>query len=348
MDQRLNEYAHVLLALQKKGMKLAVITGRSMGLKGRSQTMPYELMGGTVPVHRLFRNSLDMLYFPQRKLKEIQTIVKNLNPDLIFCSQELNMPLALMINKMTNVPIVVLVENAGGIFSGDIGKGLGLPSKFGLFLNRIGPVSGFWAWLCKNSSALITCNPKDISFLKILSSHKKPVYYVPWPTYFHQDLPAHISKERFRGVYIGSLYPFKNTHEFKITLPRILKETNTREFIVVGSGPHAKLIKSLQETTHNAVKYVEHLSREQALLLIASSYYGYTPVIGGGWGFIEDCWSINCPIVMTHNDSFVEDKVNALVASSEDDLIRNINRLNLMKGCRRMVILKVKEETQNS
>jgi glycosyltransferase involved in cell wall biosynthesis len=134
-------------------------------------------------------------------------------------------------------------------------------------------------------------------------------------------------RKRERGVYVGSLYPFKNTQEFEKTLPRILKETNTREFFVVGPGPHAKIIKRLQKENRNAIEYVRELSRTDALSLIASSYYAYTPVVKGGWGFIGDCWSMRTPIVMTSNDGYVVNNENALVAVNENRLIENINRL---------------------
>jgi glycosyltransferase involved in cell wall biosynthesis len=327
MNPEQNEYAPVLLGLHKKNVKLAVIASRSMGLKGKGYSPPCEFMEGVVPIYRPFRDSLDMLYFPQRKLCEIQKVVNIIKPDLVFCSQELNMPLALLIKRHLNVPIVTLVEDAGRIFSGESGKNMGMPSQFGLFLHRIGLGHEFWLWLCKNSSALITCHPKDRIILNKLSQFNKPVYYIPWPTYVPKDLDLPSSKNHDRGVYIGSLYPFKNTQEFKNTLPRILSETCTKEFIVVGPGPHSKFVRTLQDKTRGAIRYIDHLSRKDALLLIAGSYYAYTPVLRGGWGFIGDCWSMKCPIVMTHNDSYVENNVNALVAKNEHDLAGNINLL---------------------
>jgi glycosyltransferase involved in cell wall biosynthesis len=128
-------------------------------------------------------------------------------------------------------------------------------------------------------------------------------------------------------VYIGSLYPFKNTQEFELAIPRILEVTPTKEFVVVGPGPHATIIKELQKKTSGLVRYIPELPREEALRLIASSYYAFTPVKRGGWGFIGDCWSMGTPIVMTQNDCYVTNGVNSLVATSLDDLVRSINRL---------------------
>lgn len=95
----------------------------------------------------------------------------------------------------------------------------------------------------------------------------------------------------------------------------------------MGPGSHAEIIKKLQKETHGAVKHIQELPRAKALSLIASSYYAYTPVVRGGWGFIGDCWSMRTPIVMTHNDDYVTNNANALVAENENALIESINRL---------------------
>jgi glycosyltransferase involved in cell wall biosynthesis len=326
MNKQTNDNAAMLIALQDKGVKLVIVTGRSLGLKGKGQAPCYEEMDG-IPVHRLFKNSLDILLFPRRKLKKSLQIAKSLKPDLIFCSMELNMPLALLLQRYLKVPIVLLVEDAGRILSGEASKSMGKPGSYGLLLHGIPRGPAFWSWLCKNSSALITCHPRDLAILDKLSHYGKPVFYLPWPTYIPPDLGPLSSREHYRGVYVGSLYPFKNTQEFEWTLPRILKETCTKEFVVIGPGPHAKIVEDLQRETHGAVKHIQHLPRKKALHFIASSYYAYTPVIKGGWGFIGDCWSMKTPIVMTHNDNYVANNVNALVAKNENDLIRSINRL---------------------
>jgi hypothetical protein len=87
------------------------------------------------------------------------------------------------------------------------------------------------------------------------------------------------------------------------------------------------MVRHLHETTSGSVKYIQELPRVEALRLIASSYYAYTPVARGGWGFIGDCWSVRTPITMTHNDNYVTNEVNAMVAEDYDSLIQNINRL---------------------
>lgn len=325
MTKKWNDNAFMLIKLQDKGTKLAIITSKSLGLKGVGQLASYENMDG-IPIYRLYKNyPRDIFLFPRRKSKEILQVAKRLKPDLIFCSEQLNMRLALILKRHLKVPILLLVEDAGGILSGKANESLLMKCIMRLLGIPVGPE--FWSWLCKKASALITCHPRDRQILDQMSQFGKSVFYLPWPTHIPDDFQLPSSRKTYRAIYAGSLYPSKNTQEFEWTLPRILRETYTREFVVVGKGPHAKVIRKLQKKTHNTVKYIEQMPRAEALYSIASSYYAYTPVIRGGWGFIGDCWSMKTPIVMTHNDDYVTNNVNALVAENENALIQNINRL---------------------
>jgi glycosyltransferase involved in cell wall biosynthesis len=314
----------MLIRLRDKDVKMAIIAGRDMGLKGQDSLPAYENMDG-IHIHRLYENSKEMFLFPSRKLNRVLEIAADLKPDLVFCDQELNMRLALLVQKSLNKPIVLLVEDAGRIFSGEAYNSSKMKALMRLFGMSHG--SKFWSWLCEKANVLITCSPKDQQNLGLLSKYNRPVFYLPWPSYVPGGFEYASKRENGRGIYIGSLYPFKNTQEFDKTLPLILEKSKTKQFVVVGTGPHAPLIKKLERQYGEAIRYVDHLSRTEALRLISSSYYAYSPVRIGGWGFIGDCWSMRTPIAMTHNDSYVVDNVNALVARNEDDLVSNINRL---------------------
>jgi glycosyltransferase involved in cell wall biosynthesis len=315
----------MLIALQDKNVKMSVIASKSLLLKGKGSLPEYSNMEG-IHIHRLYRNNYDIFVFPRRKLKKALDIARDLKPDLIFSSGELNMRLALLLQKSLKVPIVLLVEDAGILDSGEMHSSIKMKSVMQLLRLPTGP--SFWNWLCKKASAIITCHPRDIANLEKLSRYGKPIYYAPWPTYIPPNLNSSIKRHKFRGVYVGSLEPFKNTQEFEHTLPRVLKETQTKEFIVVGPGAHAKIIINLQKETKGSIRYIPELPRGQALELIASSYYAYTPVIKGGWGFIGDCWSMGTPVIMTHSDDrYVTNNVNALVSQNENGLTASINQL---------------------
>jgi glycosyltransferase involved in cell wall biosynthesis len=324
MTKDRNDNAFMLIELQRKGAELVIIAGKSLGLKGKGKLPLHERMNG-IPIHRLYRSPLFMFLFPRRKIKEMLRIAQTFKPDLIFCSQELNMRLALILKKHLQAPVALLVEDAGRISSGEAYASA--KNRITMHLFRIPSGPRFWSWLCDKANVLITCHPRDLRILGNLSEHGKPVHYLPWPTFTPDNAELLKVDRKNRGIYVGSLFPFKNTQEFRKTLPLILKETKTKEFIVVGPGPHAKIIESLEKETRGAVKYIPELPRMKALQLIASSYYAYTPVLRGGWGFIGDCWSMRTPIVLTHNDNYVTNNNNALVAENEAELTNNINRL---------------------
>jgi glycosyltransferase involved in cell wall biosynthesis len=324
MSKLVNDNAHMLISLQKKGAKMVIVTGKSLGLKGKGSLQAYEKMDG-ISIHRLYENPQEMFLFPGRQLSRILEIAEDLKPDLIFCDQELNMRLAILVQETVKKPIVLMVEDAGRILSGEFYNSF--KTRIAMLLFGIPSGPKFWSWLCEKANALVTCNPRDQQNLGILSKHNKPVFYLPWPSYIPKDIEYASTRENGVGIYIGSLYPFKNTQEFEITIPLILEKSRTKKFVVVGPGPQALIIKKLKDKYGEAISYVDHLPRTEALRLISNCYYAYSPVKIGGWGFIGDCWSMRTPIIMTHNDDYVIDSVNALVAKDETDLVSSINRL---------------------
>jgi glycosyltransferase involved in cell wall biosynthesis len=322
MNKQANDNAFMVTRLHERGAQISIIAGRSMALKGSGILPTYESMDG-IPIHRLYESSRDMFFSPNKALSQVIDVAKELNPDLIFCSQELNMRLALSVQKVLRKPIVLLVEDAGRIFSGEA-----YSLKMKSIMHVLGmPFSGpdLWSWLCEKSAALITCHPRDQNNLTSLSKHQKPVFYLPWPSQIPEIDPSKFKEKK--GIYVGSLYPFKNTGEFEWALPLILEKTKTEQFIVVGPGSHVRLIMKLKEKYGDAIRYVDHMPRSEVMKLISSCYFAYTPVKIGGWGFIGDCWSMRTPILMTHNDSYVVDNQNALVAEGASGLLNNINLL---------------------
>jgi len=325
MSKHTNDNAFMLVRLREKGAKLLIITSASLGQKGSGRLPTYEIMDG-IPIYRLYRDQQEIFLFPSKKLRNVLATARAFKPDLILCSQELNMRLALLIQKFLKKPIVLLVEDAGRIFSGEAYPSLKMKTILGYFGIPLGG-SRYWSWLCRKAEILITCHPRDQQILASLSMHKKQVFYLPWPSYVPDGFQYAYTRDKRRGIYVGSLYPFKNTQEFERTLPLILEKTNTEQFTIVGPGPHSAIIKALKRRYGNSIQYINQLSRTEALKLISGCFYAYTPVKIGGWGFIGDCWSMRTPIVMTHNDNYVTSNVNALVARNENDLVENIRRL---------------------
>jgi glycosyltransferase involved in cell wall biosynthesis len=129
------------------------------------------------------------------------------------------------------------------------------------------------------------------------------------------------SRNRKTGVYIGSLMPFKNASELLAAIPLLLKASQTERFIVVGPGPYASDIQRLTSRYGPRLEYIPSLSRFDALRLLASCGYAYTPVRNCGLGFIGDAWGCGAPLVTTHDlDGFLRKQRDTLVADRVSDL----------------------------
>lgn len=318
--------AYLLEYLANKGNQLYLVAGRSLALKGRGPLPPEEDMNGIL-ILRLYRNLLHAFLFPYGQLAALLRITRQLRPDLIFCSQEMNMRIAILIHRFYRVPIVLQVEDAGRIASGELYSSL----KSRVAFAAAGLPSGrnYWRWLVKRAQCVITLHPRDQGKLSELGSRDTPCYFVPWCSQIPSDYHAR-PKVAGRAIYCGSLHDFKNTQEFEVTIPMLLDQARTEEFVIVGGGAsrHVELVRRLEKKYRERIRFVPGgLPRSKVLELISSSDYGYTPVRRGGWGFILDCWAVGTPLVMTHNDGYVTPMSNALVSNSISDLPSTVELL---------------------
>jgi glycosyltransferase involved in cell wall biosynthesis len=318
------EDAFVFIDLQKKGTNLAWITSKAPGYRGNWKVPSYIMMDG-IPVHRLYKDINEMLIFPRKALKKSLDIAKELKPDLIFCSQEFCMRLALLLQKYLKVPIVLRVEVASRIFRGEFHRTLGRRTTLRLFGIR-SPGPQLWSWLCQKADALITCDPNDVRLLSVLEMHGKPVYFVPWAANILPGVKRKNRNEKKYGIYVGALGPAKKSQVLGKLIPDILEKTPTEKFIIVGSGPLSSIAEKLKEAIPEKIEYYPQISRFAALELISSSYYGYTPTTFYNYGFFAECWGLGTPLLLSHN---VCGSKNIDIASAEndDDLIAMINRL---------------------
>jgi glycosyltransferase involved in cell wall biosynthesis len=309
--------------IRKRGARVSIISSRSPGLRGKWLVSEYVNMDG-VDVHRLYRNRQEMLLFPHKELKKALAIAKRLRPDVIFCSQESNVRLALLLQRQLKVPIVLRVEMARTLFTGQSR----LPANRFLMPLLGMPFGGsrFWSWLCEKVDAVITHDPLDIPFRNSLSMHGKPVFYVPWPA----RLPEGIDRQKMKrneGIYAGSLHPIKNIQVFERVIPKILEETSTEKFTIIGSGPLEKTIRRLERKFPRALEYYKQLPRIDVLELISSSCYGYTPTPFYSYGFTGDCWGLGTPLLLNHNIC-ASKSMEVAIGRSDEEIIKMINRLH--------------------
>jgi len=298
-----------------------------LGARGNYAKLPAFECSDNFPIYRLFnnfKNFNEMGIFPLRKMKNILSIANGLEPDLILCHLAENMPLALKLQNYLKVPIILHVEIASSLAKRKF-VGNWQTRFLRVLLGEEIRGYSYWSWLCEKADVVITSEPKDRRLLNSLKNGKT-LYYLPWPAQIPLDCKLPAEKSRYRAIYAGTLLPNKNTQVFEWIIPSILKNTPTKEFWIIGTGSHEHIIRKLKAQFGSAIVHIPSLPRCEILKLIASSFYAFTPVKEGGWGFLGDCWGAKTPLLM-FNNIFVEKKLDLCVAESEKDLIQKINQL---------------------
>ncbi len=322
MSKKYNDMAYVLIYLHKLGIELGVIASRTYVSKGRVMVPKYEDMDG-IPIFRVHGTFKEQSSGLIKKYNEVYKTAKKFHPDIIFCSQQFNMFIAQRLKKDLHIPIVLLVE-----FANDPLKLV--KRRWYLGLKPLAhPVADlYWRWLSKNTKAIITSYIGDKKYLKGLSRYGTQVYYIPWCNHIPSEISLRpVKKKTLRGVYVGSLSKWKNTDEFAKTVPVILELTPVKEFVIVGPGSGVDVVKKLKKQYGERVKYIESLPRVEALKLIQDSFFAYTPVKSGGWGFIGDSWGVKTPLIITHNEYEFKGRIDSLIVDDLDIIHLRINEL---------------------
>jgi glycosyltransferase involved in cell wall biosynthesis len=308
-----NDNAYSYSYISEKGNRISAITSKKSKTKGYNTESNYENING-LEIHRIYKSYKEQTSFPLKKWYVVKKIVSEFNPDIILCSQQKNFYLAKKLKRYCSIPLILLVE-----FSYNklypfrlIGKERFIQDKkLGAFIAK-----AYWKWLCKDSNAIITCNPNDIFNFKELKKFNKNIFYIPWPSFPTYKAPENLNKKN-RGIFIGALDPHKNIIEFKETLPRIFKNSKIDQFFIIGEGKSINIVKELIERFPKRIIHIPKIERSEALKFIAESYFAYAPAKYGAWGFISDCWAMKTPIIVTTNHYKFENRKDSLVCDKE-------------------------------
>lgn len=322
LDPTVNDIAQALASLADLGHDVTVITAEENWMKSSASGARFEQFRG-IAIHRPYRSFRQMVWFPHSHAEEIRSIVLEAKPDIIFCSQELNMRIAKMIQRFWPKPIVLAVELAGELADGH---------SLHRFLPYVMPFFGvptrgkrYWRWLTQNTRAIITYNPDDQARLPELSASGTPVTYIPWCNELPLDFVMPTERHN-RLIFIGAFSKWKNTEAFRWAIPLLLEQTPTESALLIGPG-EIDVVTELQNRYGDRVQYMSGCSRNEALELIASSFYAFTPVRFGFGGLIGDAWSTDTPLVATHFNTVLRHMEHALVPASEQELVQLVNRL---------------------
>lgn len=322
----INSIAGGPLYLGSQGHDILVVSSRHWDtLKGNVYAPHTEHIEGC-EFFRPYPESLKMIHNYRAHWPEVRDKVDEFKPDVVVGFGEFTHALSFKIRKHLNIPLVLFVEYL------DLTKVV-LPIKGrSLLLKRATWLYKFFAAFyqrlqARHCSAIMFSYYGDHHFIPELEKYCPIVKYVPWCCEVNREESTTQRKSR-SGIYIGSLEKFKNAAELVKAIPLILNYTDTEYFTVIGPGDYANKIKTLVKKFGTRLRYIESLPREEALRLIRSAGYGYTPVSDCGLGFIGDCWGNGTPLIATHKlDGFLQAGIDTLVVDGYKELPRIINEL---------------------
>src|SRR4030042_2149682 len=173
-----NDNVYSYIAVQKSGAEILAICGRRSSTKKGEPVPERENIDG-MAVERLFHDAADMKRSWRQKYTEIHDLSCTFKPDIIFCSQQSNMPLAIRLRREFSIPLILLVESAYNpekpfLF---VGPRRAMRSRFiATVLGRL-----HWRRLCYHSTSIINCTPGSVQNGRIVNTGGTPITYVPWP-----------------------------------------------------------------------------------------------------------------------------------------------------------------------
>ncbi len=325
-SREVNSISRGPIYIATQGHDVLIITSqKSDSLKGKVSAPYSETIDGA-EFFRPYLDSKDLTWRPKACWSEVREKVAKFQPDVIVGFGDPFYRLPLKLSRHFNVPLVMFFEYLRlDKFSLPI-RGSGKIRNF--FPGFYCFCSGFFRrYLLGRCSAVMFSYYGDLPLIQEVEGYCSNINYVPWCTET-DDEQGEEKRNRKVGVYIGSLNSFKNAAELVRAIPLILDYSATERFIVVGPGDHAPKIMKLAERYGSRLEYIESVPRPEAIRLIRTAGYGYTPVTDCGLGFIGDCWGAGTPLITTHElDGFLNKDVDALVANGVQDLPDVINSL---------------------
>ena len=316
-NDSINEMAMVWKKLCKNGIvRCFVVTGKNDVLKKCNSTLFYENAQG-LEIHR-FNTPL------KSNVKAITLLAKKIKPQLIFCAVSYNMPIALMIQKHTNAPIILHTEyflNMTKI----------LTKRHYLCIKFLLPIVHhiYKKWCFEKTTKILSSDPSD--FNRDIKDQGQELRYLPWPHPTNHAYIEYESRDVNSAVYIGSLSKWKgvvNLYEFYAHL--LINQPDCHLTIIgpVLDSEAKKAIKLLKQFGEQRVKVKEFCSRSEAIDLIAKAFFIFSPLDSMGWGLIGDAWTVGTPVLSIGEHYDLKDGINCYITPNPNDFVFAVRDLS--------------------
>lgn len=321
-----NSIAGGPIYLASAGHPVLIITARhTISLKGEVSAPEAEVVKGAC-FFRPYGNSTELRTRPSLQWDSVSEKVMQFRPDVVIGFGEFNFRLPVRISRHFGLPLFFYMEYLRPEKISYPIRGKDLLRTYAPRIDRLASEL-FLRYLSRRAQGIMFAYAGDGPYAAKVQGFGTRVFYVPWCTEVSmEDKP--VERRPRTGIYIGSLAHFKNSAELVKAIPLILDQTETERFTVVGPGAYAPEVRRLAERYGSRLVYIPSVPRAEAMRLLRSAGYGYTPVTDCGLGFIGDCWATGTPLVTTHLlDGFLNPGRDAVVADGWEDLPRVIGRL---------------------
>lgn len=269
--------------------------------------------------------NLTIRRFPVRKpTPELVAVALDAKPDLLFAAVHDNVSLARVIQRHLPVPIVLHNE----FFLDDVGLLLRRRYHFGVPMLRHSANEIYRRYLHRVCSRICISNPVEQG----LTGWKRyqRLRYLPWPCPIDTTEADHPPRDLNHAVYIGSLSRWKGAQRLQQYFATLLQALPDLTLTLVGPAVDQtgiETLRILQGQFGERVRVEDRCSRSEALSLIASSLFTFSPGQRFGWGLIDDSWGSGTPIISVAEHYDLRDNQNCLVAHSEADFVRVVRSL---------------------
>ena len=314
-DPGINEMAVVWKHLcNQQKLACTVIAGERDLLKGRD-------VGRSCEGYE----NLTIRRFPVRTpTSELVAVALEAKPDLIFAAVHDNVGLARDVQRHLNVPIVLHNE----FFLDDVGLLLRRRYHLGVPMLRHSANEIYRRYLHRVCARICISNPVEQG----LPGWKRyqRLRYLPWPCPVEPTEADHPPRDLNRALYIGSLSRWKGAQHLQQYFAALLRALPNLTLTLVGPAVDQtgiETLRLLQGQFGKRVRVEDRCSRPEALALIASALFTFSPAQRFGWGLIDDSWGCGTPIVSVSEHYDLRDDENCLVAHSEADFVRQVRAL---------------------
>ena len=258
-----------------------------------------------------------------RPTPEVVSVALEAKPDLLFAAVHHNVGLARVVQRHLQIPIVLHNE-----FFLDDKTLLNRRYYLGVPILRHLASEIYRRYLHRVCSRICVSNPPEQGLAGW--NRYQRLRYLPWPHPAETAETDHPPRDLNRAVYIGSLSQWKGAQRLQEYFATLLQALP--EFTLTLVGPAVdetaiETLRTLQRQFGERVRVVDRCSRPEALSLIASALFTFSPAQGYGWGLIGDSWGSGTPIISVAEHYDLREDHNCLVAWSETDIVRLVTAL---------------------